>query len=421
MIEIKPIAHLDAQVTMPGSKSYTQRALIMAALAEGDSLLQGPLLSEDTGYLAAALGLLGAGIEMHDGDMVVHGTKGLIKNPHQEIYLGNNGTALRLLTTVVCLGEGEFLLTGTARLKERPVRPLLTALKALGVDIRSKDQPGFPPIIIKSHGLEGGRVQISQMESSQYISSLLISAPFAREDLSLELQGPIPSRPYVDMTTALMKQFGAVVIQKAPTLYLIKNDRPYKGITCRIEGDVSSASYFFLAAALCQGKVRVRPILPVTLQGDIGFLEILQVLGCTIRWGSDCVEVSGGKPVAGEMLFDLGDMPDMVPTLAVLAACRPGRTIIKNVAHLRIKESNRLEALARELTRTGIQAEETADGLKIEGGRPHGAEIETYNDHRIAMSFAILGLGVPGIKIKDPDCVRKSFPGFWDELKKLTD
>jgi 3-phosphoshikimate 1-carboxyvinyltransferase len=421
MIAIRPISHLDARVKVPGSKSTTQRAMIMAALAEGDSLLQGSLISEDTRYLADALRLLGADIRMQKGDVRVRGTRGRIKNPQKEIYLGNNGTAIRLLTSVVSLGEGEYLLTGSSRLLERPIGTLLTALNALGVDARSKDNQGYPPVVIQAQGLKGGPVTLGHIESSLYISSLLIAAPYAKDDLSLELQGPIPSRPYVEMTTALMEQFGAEIIQESPDHYLIKNTRKYQGITCRIEGDVSSASYFFLAAALCPGRVRVRPILAGTLQGDIGFLRILGELGCRIIWGEDWVEVSSAELPSGEYHYDLGDMPDMVPTLAILAACRPGRTVIKNVAHLRIKESNRLEALVRELTKTGIEAKETGDGLIIEGGNPHGAEIDTHNDHRIAMSFAILGLRVSGIKIKDPDCVNKSFPGFWDELEKLSD
>jgi len=419
MIEINPITQLNARVTMPGSKSYTQRAMIMAALAEGDSCLQGPLLSEDTGYLTEALRQLGAGIEIHNGDMLVQGTAGRISNPKKEIYLGNNGTAMRLLTTVVCLGKGEFLLTGAPRLLERPVQPLLEALNTLGVEARSEGKQGFPPVVIRADGLQGGKIQLRNIESSQYVSSLLISAPFARDNFILELQGSIPSMPYVEMTAALMKQFGVEVDRQSSARFLIKARQKYQGITCRIEGDVSSASYFFLAAALGQGRVRVEPIIPKTLQGDIGFLKVLEELGCGVIRGDHWVEVKGGRLKSGEIIFNFGDMPDMVPTLAVLAACRPGRTIIKKVAHLRIKESNRLQALARELTKTGIRAEETEDGLKIEGGRPHGAEIETYNDHRIAMSFAILGLAIPGIKSNAPDWVQKSFPGFWEELKKL--
>ncbi len=419
MIEIKPINQPQALITIPGSKSYTQRAMIMAALAEGDSCLHGPLISEDTGYLAEALRLLGAKLEIQNEDMLVQGTAGLITNPQKAIYLGYNGTAMRLLTTVICLGKGDFLLTGAPRLLERPVQPLLKALKSLGVKVQSQGNLGFPPVHIEADGLKGGKVIFKNIESSQYVSSLLISAPMAEADLTLELQGTIPSLPYVEMTVAQMKYFGVNVTRPESTQFFIRGHQKYQGTSCLIEGDVSSASYFFLAAALCRGKIKVQPIVPETLQGDIRLLTILEELGCRIIWGDHGVEVLGENLISGEFNFDLGDMPDMVPTLAVLAACRPGRTTIKNVAHLRIKESNRLEALVRELIKTGIKAQETKTGLIIEGGKPQGAEIDTYNDHRIAMSFAILGLAVPGIKINDPDCVKKSFPGFWEELKKL--
>jgi 3-phosphoshikimate 1-carboxyvinyltransferase len=393
--------------------------MIMAALAEGDSWLQGPLLSEDSRYLFEALTLLGAGVQIKGGDMRVQGTKGRITNPQQDIYLGNNGTAMRLLTTVVCLGKGEFCLTGAPRLLERPIQPLLVALNNLGVEAGSLEENGFPPVCIKAQGLQGGEVSLGHIESSQYISSLLISSPYATDGLSLRLQSPVPSWPYVEMTVALMKLFGVEVVRDTPNHFMIKRNQRYKGRVCRIEGDASSASYFFLAAALRQARVKVQPVLTQTLQGDIRFLEILETLGCRVRRGDDWVEVEGGKPETGNYEFDLGDMPDMVPTLAILAASRPGRTVIKNVAHLRLKESNRLAALVTELKKTGIKAEEIEDGLKIEGGQPRGALIETYNDHLMAMSFAMLGLTVPGIKILDPDCVQKSFPGFWNELEKL--
>jgi 3-phosphoshikimate 1-carboxyvinyltransferase len=419
MKAIKPIVAPRAQITLPGSKSYTQRAMILAALADGDSSLLNPLIAEDTEYLLAALRLLGAGIKIKDGQMTVRGTGGRIYNPGREIYLGNNGTAMRLLTAMVCLGQGEYILTGAPRLLERPLAPLLSALKALGVKAQSREREGFPPVVIQADGLQGGEVTLRNLESSQYVSSLLISAPLARQDLSLRLEGSIPSLPYIEMTAVLMQQFGVEVERPGSDRYLIRHGQSYRGISCRIEGDVSSASYFFLAAALCRGTIRVEPITPQTLQGDIGFLEVLEKAGSTVVKGDYWVEVSGGELKPGDLVFDFGEMPDMVPSLAVLAACRPGRTIIRNVAHLRIKESNRLQALARELNRTGVKAEETLDGLSIEGGNPQGAEIETYDDHRIAMSFAVLGLVAPGMKIKNPDCVQKSFPGFWKELEKL--
>ncbi len=420
MKTIKPLFDFQARVRLPGSKSLTQRAMILAALAQGESVLVHPLLSEDTEHLLKALGLLGAEFEIRDGRMMVQGTGGKLLNPEREIFLGNNGTALRLLTTVVCLGRGDYILTGTQRLRERPVGPLLEALRCLGVRAGSLEREGYPPVVISASGLPGGEIVLGDLESSQFVSSLLIAAPLSEKGLSLRLTGPIPSRPYIDMTVALMNRFGVQVQQPEPDRYQVLSGQPYRGILCPIESDVSSASYFFLAAAIARGTVRVEPISEDTLQGDIGFLPVLEKTGASVTRGQDWVEVSGGPLIGGDMEFDFSDMPDMVPSLAVLAACRPGRTVIRNVAHLRIKESDRLQALARELNRVGVPTRETEDGLIIEGGvRAHGTVIETYNDHRMAMSFAVLGLVVDGIRIKGPDCVKKSFPGFWQEMEKL--
>lgn len=419
MKEIKPLKSIDATVTVPGSKSYTQRALIIAALANGRSVLHNPLISEDTGYVIEALRSLGTNIWTEDEDITINGTGGHLKNPGKEIYVGNNGTAMRLLLGVVALGTGSFTLTGSPRLCQRPIKPLLDALTSLGVDARSTGNNGYPPVTIHANGLRGGTVTFADIESSQYISAMLICAPFADSDTGIELQGTVPSLPYVDMTIDTMKAFGVEVKTETPSRYIVKSTHQYQGTSYSIEGDCSSASYFFLAAALCKGKVRVQHINPKTIQGDIAFLTILERLGCTVIKGKDWIEVVGDRLVPGEFTFDLGNMPDMVPTLAVLCAVRPGRTMIKNVPHLRTKESDRLAALATELRKVGVQTEETNDGLVIEGDKPHGAEIETYNDHRIAMSFAVLGLAIPGVRIQNAGCVDKSFPGFWDELEKL--
>jgi 3-phosphoshikimate 1-carboxyvinyltransferase len=418
-MEIRPLKHLNATVSVPGSKSYTQRALIIAALAQGQSRLENPLIAEDTGYVMGGLQSLGADITNDKQDIVVKGIGGHPRNPGGEIYLGNNGTAMRLLTAVVALGEGFFTLTGSPRLLQRPIKPLLDALTKMGANAQTKHGNGYPPVIIQAHGLKGGKVTLTDIESSQYISALLICAPYAGSDTVIELQGKIPSLPYVEVTIDVMKQFGVEVTNKTRRRYRVQSGQRYRGSRYCIEGDCSSASYFFLAAALCKGRARVRHINPRTLQGDIGILAIMERLGCTVIRGEDWVEVKGSELTSGEYTFDMGGMPDMVPTLAVLAAMRPGRTVITNCAHLRLKESNRLAALATELNKTGVKAEETEEGLVIEGDAPRGAEIATYNDHRIAMSFAILGLAVPGIKIQDETCVDKSFPGFWEELKRL--
>ena len=419
MVEIKPLDHLDATVRIPGSKSYTQRAMVIASLAEGESLLRGALLSEDTRLLAEALRDLGAGVRTEGSDMIICGNGGKPVRPPREIRLGNNGTAIRLLAGAVSLGEGPFVLTGDRRLRERPLKPLLSALTALGIEARTEGERGYPPVTIRGGGLRGGEVVLRNIESSQFVSALLIAAPFAAGDITIVLQGRVPSLPYVALTVETMGAFGAAVLSDGAERYSVKSGQRYTGREYRIEGDVSSASYFLLAAALLKGRIRVENINPRTAQGDIAFLTILERLGNTILRGEHHVEVRGGELPAGEMDFDLGEVPDIVPTLAVLCALRPGRSVIRNVAHLRLKESDRLAALAIELRKTGITVEELADGLVIHGGRPRGARIETYNDHRIAMGFAVLGLAVPGMEIEEESCVGKSFPGFWQTLEGL--
>ena len=417
---IRPLTHpMEAKVIMPGSKSHTQRALILAAIAAGKSILHNPLVSEDTSHLVTALKSLGADIGSSDGDLHIAGVGGRLVDPGKELYLGNNGTAMRILTGLVAIGPGTFTLTGDERLRERPLAPLLKALRELGVDARGCDREGYPPVLIRTSGLRGGTVILRDIESSQYVSSLLISAPYAAGDTLIELVGRTPSLPYINMTVAAMREFGVEVETTAPCRYRVKGNQCYQGISCRIEGDVSSASYFFMAAALCQGKIRVENINPHSLQGDMGFLSLLEDAGCFVDRKGNGVELTGRPLPGGDLVFDLKDMPDMVPTLAILSAVRPGRTVIANVSHLRLKESDRLAAAATELRKTGIQVEERQDSLVITGGQPRVAEIETYNDHRIAMSFAVLGLVVPGMRIRNPACVEKSFPGFWKELDKL--
>ncbi len=423
-IAIEPIRALDAVVSIPGSKSYTQRALIIAALAEGPSRLSHFLTSEDTTYLIDALQALGATIrrekKFEQDELVIEGIAGRIARPSSPVYLGNNGTAMRFLTTLVALGKGHYTLTGDPRLCERPVGALLAALKALGVDARSERNNGCPPVIIDADGLAGGEIRLKDIESSQFVSSLLIAAPYAAKNMAVILEGRTVSMPYIDMTVEVMRHFGATVSTPAPDRFEISSGKAYRGRDYAIEGDVSSASYFFLAAALCRGKVRVLNVNPATHQGDIGALTIMESFGCTAVRGDRWIEVEGKPMQSGDLVIDMGNLPDMVPTIAVLAAFRKGRTQITNAAHLRLKESNRIESVLTELRRIGCPVEETADGMIIDGGGPlHGAEIETYNDHRIAMSFAIAGLAVPGMVIRNPRCVGKSFPGFWEELDRI--
>ena len=417
-MEIRPLEHLDATVRIPGSKSYTQRAMVIASLAEGESRLRDVLIAEDTDLLAVALGALGANIRRDGRDMIVAGTGEKIAHTSREIHLGNNGTAMRLLAGMASLGKGRTILRGDGRLCERPMKPLLDALRDLGVLSQTDGGLGFPPVTILGGGLKGGKTVLRDIESSQYVSSLLIAAPFAAGDVTLVLEGKIPSLPYVALTIETMGEFGVRVIEEGPGCYVVPSGQRYRAHEYRIEGDVSSASYFF-AAALFKGRIRVENINPQTRQGDIRFLDILERLGSRVQRGDGQISVTGGGMTPGEMTFDMGGMPDMVPTLAVLSAMRPGRTFIRNVAHLRLKESDRLAVLLKELGRTGIVVKELADGLAITGGNPQGSLIQTYNDHRIAMAFAVLGLAVPGMRISGEGCVGKSFPGFWEAMEGL--
>jgi 3-phosphoshikimate 1-carboxyvinyltransferase len=420
MLEISPIRHLKAVVSVPGSKSYTQRALVAAALASGISRLRNALVSEDTNYLMDALGDLGAGIRVEGNDLIVTGTGGRIASPKKELFVGNNGTALRFLTALACLGTRTTVVTGEPRLCDRPVLPLIEALQSLGVAVHTRDGKGYPPVRIDASGLRGGQVAFRNADSSQYISALLLSAPYAREDVTLRLEGHTVSQPYIGMTAEVMKAFGAIVTSEGDRHYHVPGRQFYQGREYTVDGDASSASYFFLAAALCRGSITVMNMNSLSCQGDLRLLDFLEQLGCAVRRGNSWIEVTGHELPEGEYHFDMGDMPDMAPTLAVLSAFRPGRTVISNCAHLRIKESDRIASLVMELNRIGVGARETPDGLVIDGGCPRGAQIETYNDHRMAMSFAVAGLAAPGMKIANEHCVNKSFPGFWDALERLT-
>jgi 3-phosphoshikimate 1-carboxyvinyltransferase len=408
---------ISATVCVPGSKSLTQRALVAAALARGNSFISNALIAEDSLHLIEGLRTLGAQIVSAEDGFYISGTAGKIINQGKELFLGNNGTALRFLTALVCLGKGKYVLTGEKRLCERPVGALVEALQNMGADIST--QNNCPPVEINANGLTGGKITLRDIESSQYVSALLLCAPYMPEGMNLILQGGVVSTPYIDLTIAVMNDFGANIIQAGKYEYQVKAGEIYQGREYSVEGDASSASYFFLAAALLKKTIRVAGITRQSRQGDIRLLDVLEELGCKVSSGENWVEVAESNLAEGDFTFDLNDMPDMVPTLAILAAFREGQTVISNVAHLRIKESNRLAALVAELNRTGIEAKEMPEGLVIQGGKMRPAKIETYNDHRIAMSFAIAGLVVQGMEIGDKKCVDKSFPAFWKELEKI--
>jgi 3-phosphoshikimate 1-carboxyvinyltransferase len=419
MREIRPFIHCDGVVSIPGSKSYTHRALIVSSLADGESVLVNGLRCEDTEYTTQALIRFGVPIFWESDCVRVLGRGGRFKASDERIDVGNSGASMRFLTALAALKKGITLLDGNERMRKRPMGELLNGLGELGVNAYSQKGDGCPPVIVESEGLKGGIVRIEGRESSQFLSGLLMVAPYALRDVEIEVIGPLSSKPYVDITQHVMSAFGVGIQSQGYHSFFIKAGQRYLPRKYRIEGDASNASYFFSAAAISRGRIKVKNLNPGTIQGDIGFLEILKRMGCRVSRGSDWVEVLGGELHGIEM--DMNEMPDLVPTLAVTAGFARGKTVIQNIGHLRFKESDRIHALAIELSKMGIRIKEGDDWLEIGGGRPHGAEIETYSDHRMAMSFAIAGLAVPGVKIKGERCVDKSFPEFWETLQELSD
>jgi len=348
--------------------------------------------------------------------MEVFGTGGELTCPEGPIFLDNAGTSMRLLTAVACLAKGTCMLTGNERMHSRPVGELLDGLRPLGGVLDSLEMNGCPPVRIDGHGLRGGRTIVDASRSSQFVSAILLAGAYAEQPIEIAVQGLV-SRPYVDITLEGMSRFGATAYWMDEETLRVEAPCHYRPGNYEVEGDCSSASYFWAAAAITGGRVTTSNILPSSRQGDLAFLDVLGQMGCRIEWGEERVSVSGAR-LRG-IHVDMNDMPDMVPTLAVIAAFARGTTIIDNVSHLRIKESDRLRAVADGLQRMKVGVEEGEDRLVITGGRPQGGLIDSYDDHRIAMSFAVAGLGAEGVCITGESCVDKSFPQFWETFQQL--
>jgi 3-phosphoshikimate 1-carboxyvinyltransferase len=419
MKQIKPISQINAKIRVPGSKSYTQRALVTSALAEGRSILRDALISEDTTYLMGALRLLGANITQEANSLVVEGTGGRLVSPAEPLYLGNNGTGFRFLTSTVALGRGTFRIDGNSRMRQRPIQPLVDALRTVGVEASCVEADGCPPVEVKAKGLPGGKTRLTTALSSQYVSSLLLASPYAEKNTEIEISGSIPSWPYIELTLDVMARFGVDVLVSEQRRFQIEGPQVYRARDYVIEGDVSSATYFMAAAAIVGGTARVSNVDGHSLQGDLRFLQILETMGCRVSVAGRGIEITGPLTNHEDLSLDLNEVPDMVPALAVVSAFRRGKTLLGNILHLRVKESDRIEALSNELRRIGAKVEEKKEGMMVQGMADRGAEIECYSDHRIAMSFAVAGLAIKGMVIKDPDCVQKSFPDFWEKLESL--
>ncbi|MDM8538436.1 3-phosphoshikimate 1-carboxyvinyltransferase [Desulfobacterales bacterium HSG17] len=417
MIEIKPLENIDASVSIPGSKSFTHRILIASALSDGICSIANMLKSEDTLLTLSTLRQMGVNAEEENEKLIIHGTNGILKSPEKEIHLGNSGTSMRLMAAVAALGNGPAILTGTERMQERPIGELLDGLKQMGISAKSINNNGCPPIEITGKKIKGGAVNLKCGISSQYLSALLLIAPYCQDNLEINvIQGPV-SKPYIDMTIDIMNKFGIDVKRQGYEKFHVQGKQVYKSGAYTVEPDASNAGYFWAAAAITGGTVKVKDISLDSCQGDLALLKCFENMGCKVERKKDGIILSGAPLTAIDV--DMADIPDMVPTLGVVAAFAKGTTIIRNVAHLRAKECDRLSAVATELTKMGIDARCTDDELFIKGGNPKGAEIETYDDHRIAMCFAVAGLKVPGVFIKGEQCVNKSFPNFWEVFKQL--
>ena len=416
-VEIKPHPIASRTIGVPGSKSYSHRMLIAAALSSGECSVHNCLKSDDTRFTISALKQLGVEIEDNGRQLKLKGRNGRFDASEDPIFLGNSGTSMRLLTALAALGKGTYILTGSERMQERPLEDLLDGLGQIDVSAASIKGNGCPPVAVTGGMVQGGRLRLNCGTSSQYLSAILLIAPRTAQGVEIGvIQGPV-SKPYVDMTIQVMQQFGIRVERSGYTQFKVAGGQTYRPGEYVVEPDCSQAGYFWAAAAITGAGIKVRGIDLDSLQGDIRLLKLFEAMGCRIQKEEDGVRLLGGPLNAIDA--DMADMPDMVLTLAVTAAFARGTTRIRNVGHLRVKESDRLASVADGLARMGVAATCSEDGLVVEGGRPHGAEIDTYDDHRIAMSFAVAGLKTPGVIIRDERCVEKSFPDFWEVFSKL--
>jgi 3-phosphoshikimate 1-carboxyvinyltransferase len=417
---MQPVADpIRAQVRPPGSKSITNRALVCAALAQGQSTLRGALDSEDTQVMIDGLRVLGIDVSVEDAGetLVVTGCDGKPPAERAELFVANSGTTIRFLTALTTLASGEFRLDGVARMRERPIGDLAEALGQLGAVVRCESAGGCPPVFVRSKGLPGGEATIRGDISSQFLSGLMMAAPCARQMVTLRVAGTLVSVPYVAMTVAVMRSFGVTVHSAADFEQMtIPNDDGYQGCDYQIEPDASAASYFWAAAAVTGGAITVEGLSRDSLQGDVAFVECLERMGCQLTYKEDSITVVG-KPMHG-IDVDMNGISDTVQTLAVVALFAEGTTRMRNVAHIRHKETDRIAAVANECRKLGAEVVEHDDGLEITPGQHIPTAIDTYEDHRMAMSFAVAGLKRPGVVIRNPGCVAKTYPQFFDDLKK---
>jgi 3-phosphoshikimate 1-carboxyvinyltransferase len=421
-LDLEPIARAAGTVKLPGSKSISNRVLLLAALCRGNTRVRDLLDADDTRVMLEALERLGVEVARVPEGVTVHGVGGEFPVKSADLALGNAGTAFRPLTAVLALAQGEYRLSGVPRMHERPIGDLVDALRRIGARIEYSGKAGFPPLVLSAGRIRPGeKVRVRGDVSSQYLSALLIALPITGTQTEIEVEGELISRPYVEITLNLMRRFGVEVERDGWKTFTV----PAKGYVSpgeiRVEGDASSASYFLAAGAIGGGPVRVEGVGRGSIQGDVRFTEVLAKMGAKIAWGEDWIEASAGHGKLTPIDADLNHIPDAAMTAAVTALFAGGTSILRNIASWRVKETDRIAAMATELRKLGATAEEGGDFLRVTPpSRLRPATIDTYDDHRMAMSLSLAALGGIRVRINDPGCVGKTFPGYFDALASIS-
>ncbi len=418
MKRIHPSGPIAGTVRLPGSKSITNRALVIAALASGTSRLHGALRADDTKAMIDSLNRLGVAVYWDEGDLVVEGSDGRLGTGDVGIDVGGSGTTARFLTAAVTVRSGQVVIDGNRRMQQRPIGDLVRVLGQLGAAIEVLGEADRPPVKVHGPALSGGVAMLDASRSSQYASALLMVAPYADTDIILELQEPVVSRPYIDQTIEVMETFGAQAAWDGPTTLTITTGG-YQSRDFAIEGDASAAAYPLVAAAVCGGTVKVGPLPEGSLQADLGLVPILERMGARVDRQGDTIVLTGHPSSLSAVTEDMNAAPDAVVALAVAALFARGTTSLTNIANLRLKESNRIDALVSELSKLGAEVTAGPDHILIASDDLRPAEIDPHNDHRIAMAFAIAGLRIPGVAIGDPDCVAKTWPEYFTMLETI--
>jgi 3-phosphoshikimate 1-carboxyvinyltransferase len=407
---------LEGEIEIPGSKSYTNRALLLASLTDGKIRIKNPLFSEDTEAMLSCLEALMINIEKVENEIFVVGSIKDIKDDTYYLNAKLSGTTIRFILALSCVIPGVKIIKGDEGLNKRPISELVEALRQLGAEIDYLENEGFPPLKVTSSKLSPGVISLSGEISSQYVSALLMIAPLIG-NLEINIEQEQVSKPYINMTLDTMEKFGVKVINENFQKYIVSDNKKYIQNEYLVEGDYSSAGYFFAIATLTHSKITLKNLNPHSKQADLEFLKILEKMGNTLNYGENKITIEGKTLVP--LKVDMISCPDQIQTLAVLASFAQGKTIIEGIKSLRIKETNRVEALEKELSKMGIKTEISENQIVIYGGNPSPLEVDTYGDHRMAMSFAVAGTKLEGIKINDPEVVSKTFPTFWKKLEEL--